>query len=60
MYKLSEDIKKSVLFNEFMNKSTFRTYHVMKQRSDVSFLLKKGVQECRNVVYIIDISLNLN
>jgi hypothetical protein len=29
MYKLSEDINKSVLFNEFMKKS-FRTYHVIE------------------------------
>jgi hypothetical protein len=32
MYKLLEDINKSVLFNEFMKKSTFRTYHVIEAK----------------------------
>jgi hypothetical protein len=30
MDKLSEDISKSVLFNEFTKKTTFETYHVIE------------------------------
>jgi hypothetical protein len=43
MYKLSEDINKSVLFNEFMKKINFSNIpRLLKQRSDMRNLMKVG------------------